>query len=532
MANSLLKILASVFQSSRGRRVLFGGAVLLFLVCRLVSNDLVLNHRAGPPEPDDIYHYFFHTEWISRFGLKEPPAVRSFREDIRSYPGFEDPLNIRLKLTYLQPYFGWNLLLSLADRASGLGLERILQLNFLFGAILATLLAAYLGWVAGWEFAWGLVLVLAVFSGLEAFHGFFWITGSFYTLCIYLFWIALSLHPTRGSDRWPLLGLLLVPLLFVFHQTGWVLTFIFSVGLFLSKALLERDLRSGLKLGSAYLLTLAASAGFYFFLLSRGLFPQVLMDAKTISDNSQSGSFLGWFFSEPIAVIKKFIEVLDWSGPRLFLPSLALLLLPAVYFSKAGRSLALHLALFLGITFLLVAGKSVLFHRFLLYVVPLGFALIGLGFAGLLQNILKKKWPVPMRVGLVAILLLWMAADITNFARAGYTKSKHMGQNPNELERKYDFAPLTQALQALPAGTPVFASLVEIHYHCWKGAWQIRYLWEPLFTEAFIKEKLANAPLIARTIAPNELNQSTLSAMGKKWRVQAKSQDRILLVTP
>lgn len=170
-----------------------------FLAYRYFFTWLLWYKRSVPPEPDDSYFYLASANnWLQ---------AQTF-EEIRLLP--------------------FSILLQIIKAISSISLEKAYEINFYLGPVI--MFAALYYFLKKLEvnrkIRLFLILVLALYSGSGAYHGFYWVVPSFYQLALFFGILAILISLKKEN----FLKIFALSSAFVFiHPTSILVTIIFPV---------------------------------------------------------------------------------------------------------------------------------------------------------------------------------------------------------------------------------------------------------------------------------------------------------------
>ena len=194
------------------------GATIIFIVYKFIFVVALWNGRNIPPSPDDTYLYLSFVEQFASYG---------FNQDIPAY--YYQPNDVKIT------YFPWVAGITLIKQIFGFTVEKAFYSNFYLGTILLALVLVYFFTkFAGRFFAAFGLLILMLYHGGGAWHGFFWVVPSFYLFMLTLLIWALVIEENNWSSY---ILVFISPVFLLIHPMSLV-SFGIIVTTFLFKSLL------------------------------------------------------------------------------------------------------------------------------------------------------------------------------------------------------------------------------------------------------------------------------------------------------
>ncbi len=322
---------------------------LLFISYRFLFTWFLWRGRGVPPEPDDSFFYL-----ASAHSFLHPQTFEEFR---------------------LIPFSIWLNLISLITRTN---LEKAYQINFYLGPFIM-FPAIYLFLKAletNRKVRLLLLLIITLYSGSGAYHGFYWVVPSYFQLAF--FFIIFSMIISKNSQSF--LKIFLFSTLFIFiHPTSIFASLIFFVYIFQVFLFDRKTFRQHSKRFLFIFLTILLCFSVYYLLgrsFSASGSPESFKSTLDLVKKFLSGNtnFISWpvvwkeyfsiFFSNPISIIA-YISVFVFT-----------------FYLKNTRIIRIFASCLL----LVILGALIPYgSRTLGFLWPITFILIGYGLYGLYQ---------------------------------------------------------------------------------------------------------------------------------------------------
>ena len=348
---------------------------IFFITYKFFFTWLLWRGRGVPPEPDDSYFYL-----ASASHLTSPQTFEEFR---------------------LLPFSVWLNILSIF---TGGNLENAYHLNFYIGPVVMFLALFY--FLSKLELdkriRFFLIVMLTLYSGSGAYHGFYWVVPSFYQLAVF-FVIAGLLIQGKVIPFWKIF---LASLGFIFiHPTSILISTIFFI--FTAITILVKRETATFKNSAKIAISLVISFAIY-YLIGKS-FPSSGSPQSFQSNLNLIAEFLQGKL-EPVSlqvIIREYFAILFFHPISTIAYFSALFL---VYLSKQFKLLVLYFS-----TMALVMISSFIPYgsRTLAFLWPLTFMIIG--YATLeLYRLMSKFTPQIKSLIVVPVLLLLVSATTLN----------------------------------------------------------------------------------------------------------------------
>jgi len=350
---------------------------LFFIFYRFFFTWLLWHGRGVPPEPDDSYFYLS--------AAKNFPNVQNF-EDFRLIP--------------------FSLFLKIVSFFSNGNFERAYEINFYIGSILMFIAIAYFmsKLEINKKFRLAVFLVLTLYSGSGAYHGFYWVVPSFYQLA--MFFIMLAFLAAKKLPSLPVI----IASVYVFtfmHPSSIYASLIFLIYPFIVYFFDRRLFLLSFKNSSVITIISLVSFGTYFSL--GRLFPSAGSPESFESTFSGIRSILT-LEARP----QSFSVIWQEYFALLFFNPLSILAYFAIIFScfyiKKVKILAMYLS---SLVFVLASSFVAYGWRTLSFLWPITFVLIGyalIGFHSWQSNFLNKFKIIPV----IAFILFFFLSTSLN----------------------------------------------------------------------------------------------------------------------
>lgn len=349
--------------------------LVIFITYKFFFTWLLWQGRGVPPEPDDSYFYL-----ASASHLMSPQTFEEFR---------------------LLPFSIW---LNILTFFTGGNLESAYRLNFYIGPIIMFLALFY--FLSKLEVSriirLFLIVILTLYSGSGAYHGFYWVVPSFYQLAVF-FTLAGFLVQKKVIPFWKIL---FGSIAFIFiHPTSILISTVFFVYL----ALLFFIKRDTAIIKNAAQLAISISVAFATYYLLGTALPPSGSPQSFQSNFSLIAEFLQGKL-EPVSlqvIISEYFAILFFH-PLSTIAYLCVLFL--VYLSKQFKLLMLYFS-----TMVLVIVSSFIPYgsRTLAFLWPLTFIIIGYAIVEL-YRLMSKFTPKIKSLTVVPVMLLIISATTAN----------------------------------------------------------------------------------------------------------------------
>lgn len=399
------------------RSIIVVGAIAFFIAYRFLITNMLWEGREIPPEPDDSFTYISAAEDISVQGEAIPDTVylpRTSSERVKALP--------------------YSIMLVTLAQLTGLEVSTVYHLTFYLGSIIA---AFVLFVVLRYLFrddtlaAVGLV-VLALFNGDGAYHGFFWVVPSFFGLIAFFSLLLFLIAPYRRAI---LLIIVSVPYFILIHPFSlYVLSLFVFYALFVMFLSRHFDQVLAKRAGVLLAVALAFAASFHLFQQVRGIGEGPTAGIPALLEHVvESGAFVNtnsWRNFQALYLDHLFpIASSIPHPPRSMFGSIAagvlfLLGLSALIHGRERKLLGLFLAVLL---FSLLSLSSPFGARSLLYLWPVTFLVLGTSALLLFRSPFPTWIPVSFRVAIVVLLpLFFIGSPVESFqtVHAFNTKAK------------------------------------------------------------------------------------------------------------
>lgn len=191
MRNNVLIEVFSYFRRNKFTTL----SLIILILWKLFLVDVIWSGRATPPEADDSYVYLANIESVRRCDSLLFCADNLY--PLTSPVGYD-------RLTY-------RLFLGSLGRLLNLSTFDTYKISFYLGSpfLAIGLLLFIKSFKIGDKQTAFYLIIMALFHGTGAYHGFYWVVPSFYSLTIFLYVFSIV---NRGSNKWYLFLLLLIPL--------------------------------------------------------------------------------------------------------------------------------------------------------------------------------------------------------------------------------------------------------------------------------------------------------------------------------
>lgn len=349
--------------------------LLIFITYKFFFTWLLWQGRGVPPEPDDSYFYL-----TSASHLMSPQTFEEFR---------------------LLPFSIW---LNVLSFLSGGNLESAYRLNFYIGPIIMFLALFY--FLSKLEVSriirLFLIVILALYSGSGAYHGFYWVVPSFYQLAVFFIIAGLLIQPKIV----PFWKIFLASFGFIFiHPTSILISTIFFI--FTVITLLIKRETAIFKNSAKIAISLVISFAIY-YLIGKSFASSGSPQSFEISANLLVGFLQGKLEPVSFQVIEKEYFAILFFHPLSVIAYFSALLL--VYLSKQFKLLALY---FSTMALVLISSFIPYGSRTLAFIWPLTFMIFGYAIFQL-YVLMSKFTPKIKFLAVVPVVLLVTVASAFN----------------------------------------------------------------------------------------------------------------------
>lgn len=392
-------------------------ASIFFVVWKFFLIGMLWHERVSPPEPDDSYIY---TGYIN--SIRECPKIFCNYPSItfENYTGFT--------------YLSYRLFFGLIAKIFNIDPINLFHYSFYFGILLLLpILLYFLKAITADKNLIALsLLFLALYNGSGAYHGFFWIVPSFFSVALFLLLWAIIMGQVK---HWKIAIFLAIPFFVFVHPSSVFSLLVFPIFFVLQSVMAKKiDTTSLKRIGFMLMVALIFYLPVAFYLNST---PQksplgVVRAYKTIkrdltfkkSDQKETNETVAPKNNVPsdhqnkidpifksIGSIK--INYADWLFPRsVFIIPFLLMILLLVHYREV-KILALYLSLIL---FVLGSSMNIYGYRSLAYIWPITYVLYAFGFWHAMRFIGEKvsdqKIKTTLNIMIFLALLIFVSINL------------------------------------------------------------------------------------------------------------------------